>query len=191
LIAIVNNQIRGGVHKIRIVLSSGGGDTSAAFAAYNYLRSAPAEITTFNIGNVDSAAVILYCAGKYRYSFPATRFLIHGNSLNISGTVTMDAAALQGNLELLKNLNQMVVQVVSSTVNKERQGEIDNAVRGQVILTPEEGIKWGLVHEIKATFMEPGAVLVSVSGAPSTEVKPPIQFTSTTAEVTSQNKTKH
>jgi ATP-dependent protease ClpP protease subunit len=192
LLTIVNAQVRSGIHKIRIVMSSGGGDSSAAFAAYNYLRSLPnVEVTTFNVGNVDSAAMILYCAGRYRYSFPATRFLIHGNSLTVSGNVTMDPASLQGNLELLKSLNQMVIHVISSTANKGRQEDIENAVHGQVILTPEEAIKWGLVQEIKSNFMEPGAILVTVGGPLAPEAKPPIQFTSTTPVARSRSEIKH
>ncbi len=190
LLAIVNAQLRGGVHRIRIVISSGGGDTTAAFAAYNYLHSLPdVEISTFNVGNVDSAAVLLYCAGQHRYSFPATRFLIHGNSLQVSGNAIMDAASLQGNLELLKNLNQMVIHVLASTANKEKHADIENAVvRGQVILAPNEAIKWGLVNEIKTSFMEPGAVLVTVAPPSGPEVKPPIQFTSITPATKSKNK---
>jgi len=181
LLAIVNMQVRSGVHKIRIVISSGGGDTSAAFAAYNYLHSLPdVEISTFNVGNVDSAAVVLYCAGQNRYSFPATRFLIHGNSLQITGGASMDAASLQGNLELLKNLNQMVIHVIASTAHKEKQADIENAVHGQLILTPDEAIRWGLVKEIRSNFMEPGAVLVTVTPPAAPDIKPPIQFTSIT-----------
>jgi len=191
LLAIVGMQLRAGVHKIRIVISSGGGDTSAAFAAYNYLHNLPGiEVSTFNVGNVDSAAVILFCAGQQRYSFPATRFLIHGNSLQVTTPMAMDAASLQGNLELLKNLNQMVVHVVSLTVNKDKQAEVESAVHGQVILSPEEAVKWGLVQEIRSNFMEPGAVLVMVStpSNPTPDVKSPTQFSSTTPATESQNK---
>jgi ATP-dependent protease ClpP protease subunit len=177
LLQVVNQQIRNGIHKITLVISSGGGDPSAAFAAYNYLRNLPVELTTFNVGNVDSAAVMLYCAGQHRYSLPATRFLIHGNSLVFGANSTMDAAALQGNLELLKSLNQMLVHVVVSTTNK-TQTEVEAAVRGQAILSPDEAVRWGLVQEIKKDFMEPGAVLVSVSVPQSSEPASPIQFRS-------------
>jgi ATP-dependent protease ClpP protease subunit len=84
LLRTVNEQIQKGNKDITLLIASPGGDTTAAFAAYNVLRNVPAEITTFNIGNVDSAAMLLYCAGKKRYSMPATRFLIHGNSFNSS-----------------------------------------------------------------------------------------------------------
>jgi hypothetical protein len=37
-----------------------------------------------NAGNIDSAAMLIYCAGKHRYSFPdPARFLIHSNALTL------------------------------------------------------------------------------------------------------------
>ncbi len=182
LLSVVNGQVRAGIKKIRIVIASGGGDPSAGFAAYNYLRGLTnIEISTFNMGNVDSAAVLLFCAGQNRYSVPGARFVVHGNSLQTGGPAMMDATALQGNLEILKNLNQMVVQVLSATANKEKRPDIENAVRGQIIISAEEAVKWGLVKEVRTNYMEPGAMLVTVStpiGTP--EVKPSIQFISIT-----------
>ena len=164
LLSVVNNQVRNGVKKITIVLSSPGGDTASAFAAYNILRNVPAEITTFNAGNIDSAAMLIYCAGKHRYSFPdPARFLIHGNSLMMGPGVPLDYNFLNAQLQQIKSLNQMVTEVIAATVTKDKQSDLENAVHGQTILTPEQAKEWGIVQEIRSNFMEPGAVFVSVS----------------------------
>jgi len=102
LISIVDNQLRQGAKKIVILISSIGGETTSAFTAYNYLRGIPAEVTTFNIGNVDSAATVLYCAGKNRYSLPGTRFLIHSVSVQAPTNSQLDATALQTQLALVQ-----------------------------------------------------------------------------------------
>src|SRR5260370_30055128 len=94
LVQIVDAQIKNGAHKITILLSSNGPDPSSAFTAYNYLRGVSAEITTFNVGNVDSAAATVYCAGHNRHALPRTRFLLHGTSSVIPGNTMMAAAAL-------------------------------------------------------------------------------------------------
>jgi ATP-dependent protease ClpP protease subunit len=163
LLSIVNGQVRNGVKKITIVLSSPGGDTTAAFAAYNILKNVPVEITTFNVGNIDSAAVLLYCSGKHRYSFPSpARFLIHGNALNLGAGVPLDYNFLDAELQQIKSLNQMVSQVVA-TIAPTKKAEIEQAVHGQTILSAEDAKAWGIVQEIRSTFMEPGAVFVSVN----------------------------
>lgn len=123
-----------------------------------------ANITTFNIGNVDSAAVLLYCAGKHRYSLPGpgTRFLIHGNQVNFGTGVSMDASALDAQAQQIKSLNRMVSQVLSLTSPTKKEA-IEQAIRSQIILTPEEAMEWGIVQEIRKDFMEPGATLIAVN----------------------------
>jgi len=185
----VNNQVRVGTKKITIVISSPGGDTASAFAAYNVLKSVPAEITTFNAGSIDSAAMLIYLAGKYRYSFgdPA-RFLIHGNSLTLGTNMPMDYGFLNSQLQQMKSLNQMVAQVIANNSNK-KHDEIETLMQGQVILSPEEAKSWGLVHEIRPTFMEPGAVFVSVNAPVPTEKKP-FEFGTALPPIGSESPTK-
>ncbi len=179
LLRMVNEQIRQNNSHIIILIASPGGDTSAAFAAYNVLRNVPAEITTFNIGNVDSAAMLLYCAGKKRYSMPATRFLIHGNSFNPAPNTMLDGNMLDAQLQQVKSLNQIVIHVISETAQK-KDAEIEAAVRSQQILTPEQAKQWGIVQEIRDSFMVPGATMVSVSSEPVDTEKKVAPFSSIT-----------
>lgn len=169
LIVIVDNQIRAGAKKITILVSSIGGDPAAAFTAYNYLRGIPAEVTTVNMGNVDSAAAILYCAGKHRYTLDGTRFLLHGVSIPVQANSLINAQDLENNLSLVKNRNQMIARVLAANTNKE-EVEITDMLRGQTILNPEDAKKWGLVDEVRKEFLEPGATLVTLLAPPSQTV---------------------
>lgn len=164
LIQVVNVQVKIGFKKITIVLASPGGDPMSAFAAYNILKSVPAEITTFNAGNTDSAAMLIYCAGKYRYSLPApARFLIHSAALNpITTNYPVDRTFLESQLAQLNNINQITVQVMKENSTKS-QAEIETAVKGQTILSPEQAKEWGLVQEIRSTYTEPNSTFASVN----------------------------
>lgn len=172
LLALVSSQIASGVKRITLLISSTGGETTSAFTAYNFLKGVPVELTTFNIGNVDSAATLLYCAGTKRYSLPGTRFVLHSASLTFAGNGSMTMDNLEGQLEMLKNQNQMLAKVIASATIK-KQPEIENILRGQVLLTPEEAMEWGLVQVIKSDFMEPGATLLSINSPAQNESAPP------------------
>lgn len=185
---MVNTQVLAGNHRITILISSPGGDTTAAFAGYNVLRRLPAEISTFNIGNVDSAAMLLYCAGHNRFSLPGPgpRFLIHGNSAT-SG-IPMTSQLIGDQLAQVNNLNEMVVQAILS-VAPGRRADIENAVRTQTILTPEQAMDWGIVQEIRRDFMEPGATLIAVDAPVSaTPTTSPHSFSSITTGSNSETK---
>jgi ATP-dependent Clp protease, protease subunit len=179
LINIVNAQVRNGTRKITIVVSSSGGDPSAAFAAYNYLRNVQAEITTFNGGTVDSAAMFIFCAGKFRYSLPGpTRFLMHATALNpMTVSVPIEGRWVEAQLAQLKNMDHMATQIIAAN-SKKKESEIEAAIQAQTILSPEEAKSWGLVQDIRPTYMEPGAVIVGVNVPSEKEQKPTSPYSS-------------
>jgi ATP-dependent Clp protease protease subunit len=183
LINIVNAQVRNGTKKITIVVSSSGGDPSAAFGAYNYLKNVQAEITTFNGGVVDSAAMFIFCAGKFRYSLPApSRFLIHATALNpMTVSVPIEGRWIESQLAQLKNMDHMASQIIAAN-SKKKESEIDAAIQAQTILSPEDAKNWGLVQDIRTTYMEPGALLVGVTLPPEKEQKPPAPYSSGSSE---------
>lgn len=189
LIHLVDQQTQMGVKDITLVLASPGGDTAAAFAAYNILKTLPINLTTFNVGNIDSAAMLLYCAGAHRYSLPGpgVRFLIHGNSITFGTGVPMDAAAMDAQTAQLKSLNQMVIDAISAVATKKRS-EVEQAVHSQAILTPEEAKNWGIVQEVRNTFMTPGATLLTVN-TPNSPDQPAIRYTSIQSGASSKSPT--
>lgn len=165
LVGIVDTPIENGCHKFAILISSTGGETTSAFTAYNYLRGLNVEITTFNIGDVDSAARVLYCAGSKRYSLPNTRFLLHGAAVGVPGNSFVNAEALEGQLALVNNQNQITVHVISATTSK-KEPDLHSYVRGQTVLNPEEAKKLGLVEEIKTDFLPSDSAMVTSLAAP-------------------------
>jgi hypothetical protein len=136
----IDSQIALGVRKFTLLISSAGGDMRAAANAFNYLRTVPAEITTFSIGNVYSSALILYSAGYHRYSLPgpAARFLLQPTS-------TTDA------------IFQAIAYVAPDKI-----AELKSAVQVQRILLPDQARDWGIVQEIRDGFMEPGSTLIAL-----------------------------
>ena len=101
LIKNVNNAIAEKSSKIIIRINSIGGDLAPAFGAYHYLRYSNVAITAYNIGNVESAAMLLYLSADIRIAAPTSRFLIHPlsltspNGLTTIKTITEAAKSLE------------------------------------------------------------------------------------------------
>ncbi len=94
LFKIIDQKIGSGVKRIHLLISSPGGSVFHGLSIYNYLKGAPIEVYTYNFGSVDSIGVIIFCAGKKRYSVPHARFLIHGVRFNINGNIALDEKEL-------------------------------------------------------------------------------------------------
>jgi len=63
---------------LTLLINSTGGNLTAGFGLFNFLRSLPMPVTTHNFGTVESIAVIVYLAGEERKIVPTGRFLLHG-----------------------------------------------------------------------------------------------------------------
>jgi len=169
-VQIVSKLQAGGTKKLIVLLSSPGGDTGSALAAYNFLKGVPMEVTTFNMGTVDSATALIFCGGRNRYALPNTRFLLHSNMSPTNGNPMLNIMDLEAKLNLVKSMNQLTAHILATASNK-KDDEIERILRDQMILSAEQAKQWGLVQDIRPDFMEPGAVLLSVN-TPPVETKP-------------------
>ena len=78
LITYVNGQIyRTDIKKLKLLISSGGGDVDSAIRIYSYLKALDIEIETIAFSQIDSAANIIYAAGNKRIAIKGCRFFLH------------------------------------------------------------------------------------------------------------------
>jgi ATP-dependent Clp protease protease subunit len=69
--------LQSGATELELHMSTEGGNMTAGFALYFFLKSLPLPLTTHNIGSVESVGVVIFLAGQKRYACPGTRFLVH------------------------------------------------------------------------------------------------------------------
>jgi ATP-dependent protease ClpP protease subunit len=80
LTSYIHKQMQEGVSDFILNINSSGGDSDAGISAYQYLKQLPISITTYNTGNVQSAAALLYCSGTKRYTLAHSFFMLHGSA---------------------------------------------------------------------------------------------------------------
>ena len=71
---IVTHLVDKAITDITLMISSAGGDVDAAISTYNFLQSAGINLTTYNVGNTYSSAVILFLAGARRVTDASAQF---------------------------------------------------------------------------------------------------------------------
>jgi ATP-dependent Clp protease protease subunit len=171
LLTVVDNQYKAGIRRFVILLSSPGGDVLSGLMAYNYLKGLPIELTTFNVGNVDSAAGMLFCAGAKRYAVPESRFVIHEVSLTITsngpGNLNIDLPSLESQVAVLKSQEMTIARILASTVGKP-QADAEAKIHAQKSLSAEEAKQWGLVQDIRTQLFDPAESIMVLSVPPPT-----------------------
>ena len=163
LMRVIDDAINKNVQEIILLISTLGGSVFHGLSVYNYLRGLPIKkLTTHNFGSVDSIGVVIYCAGKERYSSPQARFLIHGVSANFDGKFSLEEPQLEERLKGLRIDIENIAKVISANIGKETK-EVTKAMLDRTTLNPEQAKEWGLVHDIKNELFPAGSQIVSIS----------------------------
>jgi len=89
VLSFIKEKVSNDCTRIHLAINSPGGSVPVALSLANILQSLPCQITTYNIGNVDSAAVIVFAAGSERICAREAIFCIHPISKEVAGLHTI------------------------------------------------------------------------------------------------------
>lgn len=147
LIAYVNGQLySSNIKRLKIIISSGGGDVDSAVRIYAYLKALSLEIETIAFSQIDSAANIIYAAGAKRIAIKGCRFFLHEGTFT-TGAQTTTLHNHEEALLIFKELLKKHASILAKESGKTEKG-INKLLATSTILSTEEAKKLGLVHEI-------------------------------------------
>ncbi len=161
LMNVIDGKIRQGYRDFILLISTPGGNVNSGLTAYNYLKGLPINLTTHNIGVIDSIGLAIYSAGSTRLSSPNARFLIHGVSLNVNGSVSFTDKQLKEKMDSLKVDIENIANVMASTIGID-VGEVKKMMDGSRVLSPYEAKEMGLVTGITPKMFNEGTEVVSI-----------------------------
>lgn len=131
-------------------ISSLGGSVTPAITAYNFLKKCPFRVTTHNLGEVTSAAVIMYLAGSTRTAEKISKFVMHP----IKGCMARDLSYYQ--LQELVQLIDADIKNYALIVNQETNSlnglyDIEECLKGNSItLHPQSAYQCGIITQMSA-----------------------------------------
>lgn len=162
LIQAVSDRVAKGARSLLLAISSPGGNIYWGVTAYNFLRGLGIEIITHNLGQVDSVAGVLYCAGDRRLCVPDARFVIHGVSLMFPGTdVNISERDLRSRLSGAEKDRDTIASILAARTGKSL-GDITNDMLNERILTAQQGQEYGFVTEITSQVFDPAQEIVRI-----------------------------
>lgn len=149
LTSYIHKQMQEGIKDFILNINSSGGDSDAAIAAYQYLKQLPISISTYNTGNVQSAAALLYCSGAKRYSLAHSFFMLHGSSTTYPESMSfVDFTALSK----LSNIHRQAFVEIFKTCTNASTSTLEHYFSSADLhyFTADEAKDMGLTQEISA-----------------------------------------
>jgi ATP-dependent Clp protease protease subunit len=161
LLAAMANIANQGVPKVVLCLSSPGGEVMSGMNLYNMLRAMPFELTTHNVGNVDSIANAIFLAGEKRYACPHSTFMFHGVAFTAEGGKQFDEKLLRERLDSVLADQKRIGSILEerSTLTS---GQIEPLFRDAQTKDVEYAISAGIVHEVKDVDVPLGTPIINL-----------------------------
>jgi ATP-dependent protease ClpP protease subunit len=158
LLADCGNQ---GARHVYLLFSTPGGNIMNGINLYNVLRALPFELTTHNVGNVDSIGNVIFLAGDKRYASPRSTFMFHGVGFDIAAGQRMEE----------RNLKELLASVLA---DQERMGRIiaertnlkANAIGPLFLEAQTKDASYaasnGIVHEVRDVEIPAGSPVLTL-----------------------------
>lgn len=149
LLSVISDYLRTGIKKIKINISSPGGSVFHATSLYNFIAGLKdVEVHTHNFGQVDSAATVIFLAGKKRTCSSVATFLFHGpKRIFIGPQIALGKKDLGDHLETLESDISKLIEIISK-VTKQSKDKISEFFEKQRVFTAEKAKEEGLAQEI-------------------------------------------
>lgn len=149
--------LQSGATEIALHLSTEGGNMTAGFALYFFLKSLPLPLTTHNVGSVESVGVVIFLAGSKRYACPRTRFLVHPLHWGFGALVAADHSRVSEWRDCLDFDAERY-----ASIYEEATGSKDdirpNLCGNARIFDTDQALAAGIIHEtVQARLPEAGA----------------------------------
>jgi ATP-dependent Clp protease protease subunit len=144
--------------KLRLMMSSGGGSITAAFAAYNEIRSMPIELETLNTGATDSSALMIFMAGKKRYACARSAFQLRQLSWSFQSKDDVALSVISDAARWLQEYQQMIAEAISEgTGGRLTRDKVIEMIQAGTMLTSQQAKDVGLIHDIIEPAIPAGA----------------------------------
>lgn len=147
LIRTIREKVPDTCKCIHLAIQSQGGSVPVALALTNILKSLKCEIKTYNIGNVDSAAVMLFSAGTERFCSSNATFGMHPVERMVEEN-SHTAESLTLILNEIEEDTRKVTECISQNIKSTTASTWKEIMSKPHTLIAEEAIAIGLVHKI-------------------------------------------
>jgi ATP-dependent Clp protease, protease subunit len=141
-----------GVKHIHLLFQSTGGLVSDGVALYNFFKTAPIDITLYNVGSVQSIAAIAYLGAKKRKTSACATFVFHRVTGNAQSA---QAGALETLADGVVIDDRRLEAIMRDHINMstEKWAILD---KGDLVFTAEYAVKAKIAQEIADFAPTPG-----------------------------------
>ncbi len=129
---------------IALFINSDGGTVVEATALYDFILASETPIDTYALGEIKSAAVLVFVAGRRRYTYPNTLFMLHKA---IGSPPERNFPEVLRYAEEMSKWDGRYAGLVAQRIKLDSTA-IRAAMEATTFFGAEEALEWGVCDEI-------------------------------------------
>lgn len=165
LMFLLTEQLRSGVKNFRINISSNGGTVFHAVSIFNFLSGLKdVHLQTHNLGQIDSAANLIFLAGQKRTASKASSFLLHPPQMGFQGQgiISLSIEVLKEKLESLQKDQDKMAEIIAERIGKNKR-DIVKMFNERKTYSSVEAKEKGFVQEIEEFVAESAIPIFTIT----------------------------
>jgi ATP-dependent protease ClpP protease subunit len=160
LLGTLHQAIYGeGFKSIYLLMSTPGGSVDEGIMLFNALRALPVELTTHNVGNVDSIGNVVFLAGSKRYASANATFMWHGVGFDITNPQRIELKNVRDMLNGIEahtaRMSTTIAACTTLTIDQIHELFVNASTKDAAYAKTS-----GIVHEILEARVPEGARLI-------------------------------
>jgi len=161
LLNAFTNFVNQGFREIHLLLSTPGGSVMHGITAYNVLRGLPIELTTHNMGNVDSIGAVVFLAGGRRYACPQSTFMLHGVAFGTNTPTQFFERNLKERLASVQADQERIKAIYNDRagINPE---DAEKFFLGESTINATHAVNLGLAHDVRGVNIPAGSPVLQL-----------------------------
>jgi len=145
LISVIGDMVSKKIKNVVLIVSSTGGEVQPSLDFYDFAKNLPIDITTYALGQVASAAIVIYCIAPKRSAHSRSKFLIHGIR---GGAQGFSIKELEEKIApSLKEQSGKITDVIAEATKKNKS-DIEKDMTGEIVLDVAGAKSYGLITDV-------------------------------------------
>lgn len=159
----ITDAINNEYDELYILISSGGGNVFEGLSIAGFIKALSTKVITYNIGQIDSVANVIFAAGKERYAQRNSSFLFHGVTATIQNSVLTEQQ-LEEQFRVIKRCKEDISKNISSYTGIDIS-KTDSWMAMGTIINAEDALTQTIIHGIKDANIPLGSEVISIGNS--------------------------
>ena len=126
-----------------------------------FMKTLPVEVTTHNVGQIDSIAGVIFAAGSTRYANTQSSFMFHGVTMHYE-KVDLIESQLKEQYSQIVRLREGIAAAFANYTGLNVSDVQALMVSGATILSAHDALGKSIIHEVRDAKIPPGTQVVTI-----------------------------